>query len=228
MKLYSYWRSSSSFRVRVALNALDLGYEVVPIHLVRDGGEQYGEAYRAINPAARVPALVLDDGRVITQSLAIIEYLHAVTPGSTLIPADPILAARTRTIAHLIGCDMQPFHNAAVMRYITGEFGRDMEEFRAWVAHWAEPVLTGVEAVLAGNAALADGDGDGPSLSVSPGDGLSMADACIVGAMYSARRFGVDVAAYPHLCARDAALLTHPAVVAALPENQVDAPVVDG
>ncbi len=210
MKLYGYWRSTSSYRVRIALNMKGVRYDQSPVHLVRDGGEQNAPAFRAINPAGRVPALELDDGRVITQSIAIMAYLEATHPNPPLIPSDPYEAAIARSLAFAIASDMQPLHNKAVMDYITGKFGRSIDDFKAWTAHWTHSVFTAIEQRCQSPFVM--------------GDRFTIVDACLTPACYAARRFGVDLSGYPKIEAADEAARVLPPVAQAAPERQPDAP----
>ncbi len=210
MKLYGYWRSTSSYRVRIALNLKGLSYEQAPVHLVRDGGEHNAPAFKAINPAGRVPALVLDEGTTLTQSLAIADYLDSLQPEPRLAPADPVLGARTRAFALHIACDMQPLHNKAVMDRLTGPMGHSTDDFKAWVAHWSAGVFGALEAQCASPYAM--------------GEAVTLADVCLVPALYAARRFGVPLEAYPRLVAADLAARALGPVAAAAPERQPDAP----
>lgn len=214
MKLYGYWRSSASYRVRIALNVKGLAYETVPVHLVRDGGEQHSEAYRALNPNARVPSLVLDDGRALTQSMAIIAYLDETAPEPPLLPVDPVARARCRAFADVIACDIQPLGNLAVLKYVKTTLDAGQEGADAWARHWIARGFAALEALAAAEA------GDGPFLF---GDGPTLAEIVLVPQVYNARRFAVDMTAYPRLAAADAAARALPAFRNAAPETQPDA-----
>ena len=209
MKLYGYWRSSSAYRVRIALNLKGLEVEHVPVHLVRDGGEQHSDAYAKVNPAARVPALELDDGRVLTQSLAIIDYLDRLQPEPALLPGDEVARARCLAFAQAIACDIQPLGNLSVLNFVKDELGGDP---KSWAAHW----------IGAGFKALEASVGDcGPFLF---GEGPTLAEVCLAPQIYNARRFALDMAAYPRLEAADEAANALDAFARAAPENQADAP----
>ena len=133
MKLYTYFRSSAAYRVRIALNLKSLGYETIAIHLQKDGGRNKRPEFRAINPLMRVPALALDSGEVLTQSLAIIEYLDEIHPQPPLLPRDPVARAKARALAQLIACDIHPLNNVSPLRYLKSELGQDQSKIDAWL-----------------------------------------------------------------------------------------------
>ncbi|WP_448951920.1 maleylacetoacetate isomerase [Labrys neptuniae] len=209
MKLYTYWRSTSSYRVRIALALKGLEVEQAAVHLVRNGGEQHGEAYRALNPQERVPTLVLDDGTVLTQSPAIIEYLEEAFPLPALLPADPVLRAKVRAVADIIACDMQPLHNLAPLTYLRRTLGQAEAEVSAWIGTWVGPGLQAIETLI-GEEAYCFGE--------TPG----LADVFLVPQLYAAHRFGVDLGAYPRIRRIEALTEKHPAFVKAHPTNQPD------
>lgn len=213
MKLYGYFRSSTSYRVRIALNLKGLPCEQVPVHLVRDGGQHLSDAYRAINPAAAVPSLVLADGTVLTQSLAICEYLDEICPQPPLLPPDALGRARVRAFAQGIACDIHPVDNLRVLKYL-GALGHDEDARNTWYRHWVTEGFRALEAMVAGH----------PSTGRHvQGDTPTLADICLVPQMYNARRFHVDLAPYPTLCRLDEAARALPAFAAAAPEVQPDA-----
>lgn len=146
MKLYSYFRSSAAYRVRIALNLKRLTYDLIPIHLTKDGGRHKSSAYRAVNPQMRVPALGLSTGEVLVQSMAIIEYLDEVYPAPPLLPSDPIGRARARAIAQIIACDIHPLNNLATLNYLKNELKHDQAAVDRWYASW---IIAGFEAVEA-------------------------------------------------------------------------------
>ncbi|AVR87192.1 maleylacetoacetate isomerase [Thauera aromatica] len=187
MKLYTYFRSSAAYRVRIALHLKGLEYEAVPVHLTRDGGEQRRPEYLALNPAGLVPALE-DAGRVLTQSLAIIEYLDEIHPQAPLLPAQALDRARVREIAQMIGCDIHPINNLRVLQYLGREFAATEAQRNAWYRHWVELGLATVEARLAG---------DGHSGAFCHGDRPGLADCCLVPQVFNARRFDCDLSAMP-------------------------------
>jgi maleylacetoacetate isomerase/maleylpyruvate isomerase len=179
MKLYTYFRSSAAYRVRIALNLKGLPYEAVPVHLVRDGGEQRKPAYLAVNPAGLVPALE-DDGQVITQSLAIMEYVDETHPAAPLLPGDAFGRARVRAIAQSIACDIHPVNNLRVLRYLKQEVGVSDDAKDAWYRHWVETGLAAVEALLAN---------DPRTGRYCHGDTPGLADCCLVPQVFNALRF---------------------------------------
>ena len=210
MKLYDYFRSSASYRVRIALNLKGLPYEAVPVHLVRDGGEQLTADYRAINPSALVPALQ-DGDAVITQSLAIIEYLDEMHPLAPLLPRDALGRARVRSLALTIACDIHPLDNLRVLRYLVKQAGLTDEAKNAWYVHWVQEGFAALEAHLA----------ESPDTSrFCHGDSPTMADCLLVPQVFNASRFGIDLTPYPTIVRIDAACQQVSAFAAALPSRQ--------
>ncbi|MBV2262150.1 MAG: maleylacetoacetate isomerase [Thauera sp.] len=187
MKLHTYFRSSAAYRVRIALNLKGLDYEAVPVHLVRGGGEHRQPAYLGLNPAGLVPALE-DQGQVLTQSLAIVEYLEETHPQPALLPAAALDRARVRAIAQAIACDIHPVNNLRVLQYLTRELGVSEEQKNAWYRHWIGVGLQAVEAMLAGDARTG---------AFCHGDTPGLADCCLVPQVFNARRFGCDLSAMP-------------------------------
>lgn len=210
MKLYGYWRSTSSYRVRVALALKGLTADAVPVHLVRGGGEHHQPAYRAINPQGRVPALELDDATVLIQSPAILEYLEETHPAPALLPQDPVKRARVRAVAAIIGCDIHPLHNSGPLGFLRKSFGRSEAEVAEWIGTWVGQGLAAVEHLI--------GD-DGYCFGREPG----LADVYLIPQLYAARRFSVPLDAYPRIRRVEALALEHPAFKAAHPSAQVDA-----
>ena len=187
MKLYTYYRSSAAYRVRIALHLKRLTYDAVPVHLTRTGGEQRQPDYLALNPAGLVPTLD-DDGVVLTQSLAIIEYLDETHPQPALLPGAATERARVRALAQAIACDIHPINNLRVLQYLTREFGVGDAQKNAWYRHWVEVGLEAVEAMLA----------DDPGTGVFfHGDTPTLADCCLVPQVFNARRFDCDLGARP-------------------------------
>ncbi len=213
LTLYSYWRSSAAYRVRIGLNLKGLVYETRPVHLVRDGGEQHAEDYRALNPQELVPMLV-DGERRITQSLAILEYVDEVFPKPALLPADARGRARVRALAMLVACDIHPLNNLRVLQYLKRENALEQPAIDAWVLYWMREGFAAMEAMLA------DAPGTG---AFCHGETPTIADCCLVPQLYNARRFGLDLSPYPTLVRIDANCLALPAFDAARPENQPDA-----
>jgi len=215
MKLYGYWRSSASYRLRIALNLKGVSYDQEPVHLVKDGGQQLLPAYRALNPNARVPTLVLDDGEALTQSMAILEYLEETHPEPSFAPTSAVARAHCRAFADLIACDVQPLANLSVLRYLKGTLDADQDGVDAWAAHWMARGFAALEEL----AALQQ-NGSGPFLF---GDGPTFAEITLVPQLYNARRMTLDLAAYPRLLAADEAARALEPFAAAGPERQPDA-----
>jgi len=210
VKLYSYFRSSAAYRVRIALNLKGMSYDTVGVHLQKDGGINRKPEFRKINPQMRVPALEVDSGEILTQSLAIIEYLDEIHPHPPLLPRDPIERAKVRAVGQAIACDIHPLNNVAPLRYLKGELGQDQAKIDAWYHHW---ILEGFEALEA---------------MVKPGpyafgSDVTIADICIVPQVANARRLKVPLDRFPKLVAIDAACAKLPAFESARPENQPDA-----
>ncbi|MFL5260680.1 MAG: maleylacetoacetate isomerase [Hyphomicrobiales bacterium] len=210
MKLYGYFRSSAAFRVRIALNLKGLTVEHVPVHLVRNGGEQKHKPFRLLNPQMLVPALELDDGSVLTQSLAIIEYLETVWPHPRVIPADPIQAARARAVAHAVACDIHPLNNLRVLNYLKGELGAQKEAVEAWYKHWIEQGFDAIERLIQA----------GPFCF---GNTATIADICLIPQIFNARRYKMDIPRFPKIARVEAHCLDMPAFAAAVPDRQPDA-----
>ena len=210
MKLYSYFRSSAAFRVRIALNLKGLAYETLPIHLVKDGGHNRRPEYRAINPQMRVPTLIAPGGEILIQSLAIIEYLDETYPQPPLLPKDPIARAKARALSELIACDIHPLNNVGPLRYLKNTLGHEQAAIDAWYHHW----------VLEGFEALEQVIDAGPYCC---GDAVTIADVCLVPQLYNARRLKVPLDKFPKILSVDAACLRLAAFDRARPENQPDA-----
>lgn len=208
MKLYGYFRSSSSYRLRIALNLKELAYETVPVNLV--AGEQRGEDYLALNPQGLVPMLDTGGERLV-QSTAILEWLEEQYPAPPLYPADALDRARVRGLCQHIACDIQPLNNLGVLRYLRESLDRDEDAVQRWYAHW---VTRGFESLEA--AAPAEGFFGG----TTPG----MAEVFLVPQCFNARRFAVDLAPFPRLVAIDARCAEFDAFARAHPDRQPDAP----
>lgn len=211
MILYSYWRSSAAFRVRIALALKGLDAEVVPLHLLKDGGQQKSADYQVLNPAKLVPCLA-DDTLTLNQSLAIIEYLDALYPALRLIPAEPALAAQVRAFALDIACDMHPLNNLRVLQYLTGTLGVDETAKLAWIQHWLAEGFSALEQRLSRHAG-----------QYCFGDRLTLADVVLVPQVYNALRFNLDMTAYPQIQRLYQQLTLLPAFINAAPEQQPDA-----
>ncbi|WP_027856939.1 maleylacetoacetate isomerase [Marinobacterium jannaschii] len=213
MKLYTYWRSSAAYRVRIALNLKGLPYQSEYVHLVKDGGEQRSAAYRKINPQQLVPSLETDAGEVLTQSLAMIEYLDECYPDPALLPADPVARAKARSMAQLIACEVHPLNNLRVLQHLGGELGLDKAAQGDWYRHWLAEGFKALEALLAGQ-----------DKQFCCGDAPGLADICLVPQVYNARRFELDLTPYPNIRRIDARCRELEAFAAAAPEAQGDAP----
>ena len=194
MKLYSYFRSSAAYRVRIALNFKGIAYETVPVHLVKDGGHNRRPEFRAVNPQMRIPALVAPSGEVLIQSLAIIEYLEEVQPDPPLLPKDPIARARVRALADIIACDIHPLNNVGPLRYLKREMHQEQTAIDAWYHHW---VIEGFEAL----ETLVD------PAPYACGTEVTMADLCLVPQVYNARRLKVPLDKFPKILGIEAACL---------------------
>ncbi len=210
MKLYSYFRSSAAYRVRIAFHLKGLSYETIPIHLQKEGGLNRKPEFRAVNPQMRLPALKLDSGEVLTQSLAIIEYLDEVHPQPPLLPRDPIDRARVRALAQLIACDIHPLNNVGPLRYLKNQLGQDQAKIDAWYHHWILEGFDAIETMLR----------PGP---YAFGADVTLADICLVPQVANARRLKVPLDRFPKILAVDAACAKLPAFDKARPENQPDA-----
>jgi maleylpyruvate isomerase len=214
MKLYSYWRSSASWRVRIALALKGLPYEYRPVNLVRGGGEQYGDTYVAeINPLSQVPVLELDGQgppQRITQSLAIIEYLEERFPEPSLLPVEPWLRARSRQLAEMANAGIQPFQNTPTVNYVRNVLGGDE---KAWLHHFLGRGLLALERAARETAG-----------TFLVGGHPTLADVCLIPQLYSARRFDLPLAPFPTLLRVETACNSLPPFAAAHPDRQPDAP----
>ena len=210
MKLYSYFRSSAAYRVRIALNLKGIAYETVSVHLVKDGGHNKRPEFRAVNPQMRVPVLVTPGGEHLLQSLAIIEYLDEIHPEPPFLPADPVARAHVRALAQVIACDIHPLNNTSPLRYLKNELHQEQSTIDAWYHHWIIAGFEALEALL----------GPGP---YAYGKEVTIADICLVPQVNNARRLKVPLDKFPKIVAVDAACLALPAFDRARPENQPDA-----
>jgi maleylacetoacetate isomerase len=214
VKLYSYFRSSAAYRARIALNLKGIAYEMASIHLTRGGGQQHGAEFRAVNPQRRVPALALDKGETLIQSLAIIEYLDEIVPTPPLLPKDAHGRARARALAYAVACDIHPVNNLRVLLHLRDEFGAQDEARKAWSRHWIALGFAAIETTLAR---------DKETGAFCHGDTPTLADICLIPQIANARRIQFDMSAYPTIARIEAVALAHPAFDAALPKNQPDA-----
>ena len=210
--LYGYWRSSSAYRVRIALNLKELEYRQKAVHLVRDGGEQKQAAYRAINPLGLVPALVHGD-HVIVQSLAICEYLEEVFPQKPLLPAVATETARVRALVQTICSEIQPLNNLSVVKYLGREFDQGEESVGRWYRHWIERGFNAIETWLSGPDTGQFCHGDRPGL----------ADCFLVPQVYNAERYSCDLEPWPNIRRITATCRALDSFIDAAPENQHDA-----
>jgi len=213
LRLYTYWRSSAAYRVRIALALKGLEYESVPRHLLRDGGEQRRPEYLALNPQGFVPALE-HDGVVVTQSLAICEYLDECFPTPPLLPAGARERAAVRAMALAVACDIHPLNNLRVLQHLRTEYGQDDEGLGRWARHWISRGFEALEQLVARHS------GDGRHCS---GKAVTLADVCLVPQVANARRVQLDLAPWPRLMAVTGHLESLPAFAAARPDVQPDA-----
>ncbi|MFJ2990453.1 maleylacetoacetate isomerase [Collimonas sp. NPDC087041] len=220
MKLYSYFRSSASYRVRIALNLKGIPYDIVPVHLLKHGGEQLSQMYRTLNSDGLVPTLVEDDNdgadgqHVLTQSLAMIEYLEEIHPTPPLLPSTPLDRAFVRSIALSIACDTHPINNLRVLRYLVHELKVDENAKNAWYRHWCESGLAALEVALAR---------DKRTGKFCYGDTPTLADCCLIPQIFNAQRLKCDLSAMPTLMRIHENCQQLEAFVKAAPQNQPDA-----
>jgi maleylacetoacetate isomerase len=210
MKLYSYFRSSAAYRVRIALNLKGLAYETAPVHLVKDGGHNRRPEFRAVNPQMRLPTLVAPTGDVLIQSLAIIEYLDETHPDPPFLPKAPIARAQARALAQIVACDIHPLNNTGPLRYLKHQMHQEQSAIDAWYHHWVIACFEAYEALAR----------PGP---YSCGNKVTIADICLVPQVSNARRLKVPLDKFPKIVAIDAACLELAAFDRARPENQPDA-----
>jgi maleylacetoacetate isomerase len=215
IKLYTYWRSSACYRVRIALNLKGLAYESIPVHLLKDGGEQHKAGFQEVNPQELIPVL-MHGGRMLRQSLAIMEYLDENF--DTKRPLMPNVARdrqRCRAISQMIACDIHPLNNLRVQQYLGKEFKATDKQREDWTRHWIEEGFRALETVLTDS--LATG-------TYCEGDSPTMADCCLVPQVYNAQRFGVKLDRYPNIRRINDECVKLPAFINAAPENQPDCP----
>ena len=210
MKLFSYYRSSAAYRVRIALNLKGIEYEQVAVNLLKQ--EEMSEAYTAVNPQNMVPVLE-HNGQLFFQSMAILEYLEEVFPGPALLPEDAVTRARVRALANIIACDIHPLNNLRMLKYLSNNFDTDTEQNNQWYRHWIEQGFAAFEIQLKGrsNGLFCDGEKAG------------MADVLLIPQVYNARRFKVDMSNYPLISSIEQHCLTLTPFEQAIPENQPDA-----
>lgn len=213
MKLYTFFRSSASYRVRIALNLKGLSYEQAPIHLRKGGGEQFSAAYKALNPQALVPTLE-DNGKVLTQSLAIIEYLEEKHPKPALLPGDPADKAIVRGMALIIACEVHPIQNLRVLNHVKSSYNQTDEQVNRWAQHWIDLGLSALEQSI-----VAQSKGG----KFCFGDTPTLADICLVPQLGNARRYGCDLSQYPTILSIEKNCMALSAFANAAPEKQPDA-----
>lgn len=214
MKLYTYFRSSAAFRVRIALAIKNLNYQMIPIHLVKEGGQQKTEAYKQINPQGLVPTLETNNGDILTQSLAILEYIEESYPKPALLPKDLIPRAYVRSVANQIACDIHPLNNLRVLKYLEEKLLQPKDSVNNWYQYWIEQGLKPLEKNIASSRYKG---------IFCCGDQPTMADICLIPQLFNARRFNCRLDIYPTLLAVEAECLKHPAFIKSLPQNQPDA-----
>ncbi|MFZ9034759.1 MAG: maleylacetoacetate isomerase [Francisellaceae bacterium] len=210
MILYDYFRSSASYRVRIALALKNIDYEKKEIHLVKDNGQQFSEAYVAKNIFSRVPSLEVD-GVVITQSLAIIDYLEKMHPKPSLYTGDAKTDAEILAFAQLIACDIHPLNNISVLNYLKNEFEISDEGRQRWYVHWLENGFKALESMLKKSAG-----------AYCFGDQITLADVCLIPQVYNAKRFNVPLDNYPTIVKINEQALKHKAFYQASPDNAVE------
>lgn len=211
--LYSYFRSSASYRVRIALNLKGVPYETAAVHLLNQGGEQLLPAFTRLNPHALVPVLA-DQGKLLTQSMAMLEYLEERYPTPSLLPGDAFARAHIRELSLAIACEIHPLNNLRVLRYLKHALAVDEAQKTAWIQHWIKLGFTALEQQLAADTTRGH---------FCVGDAPTMADCFLIPQIFNARRFEVDMAPYPTLCAIEAACNALPAFEQAHPAQQPDA-----
>jgi len=213
MKLYTFFRSSASYRVRIALHLKNIPYDQAPIHLRRGGGEQLSAAYKAINPQGLVPALE-DNGKILTQSLAIIEYLEEKYPKPPIFPADPADKALVRSMAMVIACEVHPIQNLRVLNYVKATYNQTDAQVNQWAQHWIDLGLAALEQMILAQPKRG---------KFCFGDAPTLADICLVPQLGNARRYGCDLAKHPTIVEIEKSCMALPAFADAAPEKQPDA-----
>jgi maleylpyruvate isomerase len=210
VKLYSYFRSSAAYRVRIALNLKGVAYETLPVHLVKDGGHNRRPEFRSVNPQMRIPALVAPTGEVLIQSLAIIGYLDETYPDPPLLPKNPIARAQARALAEIVACDIHPLNNVGALRYLKNKMHQEQSAIDAWYHHWVSDGFEAIEAIV-------------QPAPYACGAQVTVADVCLVPQVYNARRLKVPLDKFPKILGIESACLKLPAFDAARPEKQPDA-----
>ena len=213
LTLHSYFRSSASYRVRIALNLKGLGYTTIPVHLLKGGGQQHSSDYQRVNPAKLVPTLV-DDGHAIGQSLAIMEYLDETHPEPALLPRDPLGRARVRGLAQSVACEIHPLNNLRVLQYLDNDLKVDEATKATWYRHWITLGFTAIEGMLAKDPATG---------TFCHGNATGLADCCLIPQIANSRRFDTPLEAFPTIRRIEEACLALDAFARAAPQLQPDA-----
>lgn len=211
MKLYGYWRSSAAYRVRIAMHLKALDFESIPVHLVKDGGQQHQQDYVALNPTHLVPTLV-DGDMTLNQSLAIIEYLEEAYEGNSVFPQNLAMKMQAKAIAYDIACEIHPLNNLRVQQYLVNELAASDAQKLAWSHHWMANGFSALEIKLTNVAG-----------KFAMGDEVSIVDICLIPQVYNAKRFNLDMTPYPNITRIVENCNKEEAFIKALPENQVDA-----
>ncbi|MCX7560264.1 maleylacetoacetate isomerase [Sulfitobacter sp. F26204] len=211
MKLYSYWRSTTSYRVRAALNLKGVPYDTIPVDLV--AGDQRRDDYAALNPGKGVPTLVLNNGTVLTQSMAILDYIDATWPEPALLPKDALRRARVLAAAHTVALDIHPINNLRLIGQLRSRFGATAEQTTDWMCYWMAQGFAAVETMV------------DPQSTFAFDESPDLADLCIVAQVYNARRWGLDLEPFPNVLRIETNALAVPAIAAAHPDQQPDAKV---
>jgi len=214
LQLYSYFRSSAAYRVRIALELKGLPYSYVPVHLLKDGGAQHAPQYQRLNPTELVPTLVDEDGHALGQSLAIIEYLDETQPAPALLPHDALGRARVRALAQTVACEIHPLNNLRVLQYLERDLKVTDAAKSDWYRHWITLGFTALERMLADNPATG---------RFCHGDTPGLADCCLIPQVANSRRFDTPLEAFPTIRRIDEACLALPAFQKAAPQVQPDA-----
>lgn len=225
MDLHSYFRSSASYRVRIGLNLKGLQYQYHPVNLLK--GEQKAAPYRKLNPQGLVPALI-DNGHVLTQSLAILEWLDEQHPSPPLLPKDALARAQIRALTYNVACDIQPVQNLRILKYLQSELGASDEQKAEWGRHWIDCGLQALETQLQVlTSTLAGGEGTlaGGKSTFVRGDSPGLFECCLIPQVYNAKRFNLDIEHYPQISRITEACAALPAFENARPENQPDCPL---
>ncbi|MTI08998.1 maleylacetoacetate isomerase [Curvivirga aplysinae] len=213
MKLYTYWRSSAAYRVRIALNLKNVTCDFEYIHLVKDGGEHKKSSYTSKNPQGLVPTLELDDGQILRQSLAIIDYIDQNFGPSQFLSEDPLTRAHIQAVAQIIACDIHPVNNLRILQYLSHEFNVEDDEKAQWYTHWVHQGFDAIEAMLAQKS----------NGKFCFGNQTSLADICLIPQVYNAKRFHMDMDRYPVISSINDHCMTLNAFYKASPEVQKDA-----